>query len=77
MSESFTYLERYHMETNRLAAAERARHEAADARAVAVAELAEDGWSMAKIAGELGMTRANAHKLVKRGREVRAASESG
>jgi DNA-directed RNA polymerase specialized sigma24 family protein len=69
--ERVDHLERYEMETRRLAAANRARHEAADARAAAVAELAEDGWSMARIAAELGMTRANAHKLVKRGREVK------
>lgn len=43
---------------------------ASDMRARVVAELHMDGWSFAKIATELGLSRSRVQQLVQRGRDV-------
>jgi DNA-directed RNA polymerase specialized sigma24 family protein len=50
--------------------------EMTDLRARAVADLHVDGWSMARIAGALGVSRGRAHQLVERGRDVTVTRES-
>jgi DNA-directed RNA polymerase specialized sigma24 family protein len=63
------------IDTYREATAAQARAEAevkatTDRRAYAVAQLHADGWSLGRIAGVLGVTRARVQQLVKRGRTV-------
>lgn len=67
-------LERYRTAVAGYEAAEARVRRFADARAVAVWDLARGGWSLSKISGELGVTRARVSQLIERGRGL---SEAG
>jgi hypothetical protein len=63
------------LESYRVAVAEYERAEArvkrfADARALAVLDLARSGWTLRRIAGELGITRARVCQLIGRARSL-------
>lgn len=63
-------LDRYQRALVEQRAAEIAATRAADLRARVCAELHLDGWSYARIATAIGVTRARAQQLVNRGRDV-------
>jgi hypothetical protein len=65
-------LERYRMAQRRYAAAEADVHRAADARALAVADLLDlEEWTVRGLAAELDISHAQVQKLAERGRSVR------
>ncbi len=63
-------LDRYRRATCEHVAAAASVGRMTDLRARALAELHVDGWSFARIAGAVGLTRSRVQQLVERGRGV-------